>query len=79
MTLTQIDETNFIITPTNQPLPPLSEIEKQLQTSDFVINTQITAATKQTRTIHSDNHSNPSYSNSKTLQKPITTHIVTLN
>ena len=76
---TQISDTQLIITPTNQPLPPLSELQSLLNTSDFTINTQTTSATTNRRTLGSDNHGNYHIISQTTTQQPIVTHIINLN
>ena len=76
---TQISDTQLIITPTNQPLPPLSELQSLLNTSDFTINTQTTSATTNSRTIGSDMKGTPHIISQTTTQQPIVTHIVNLN
>ena len=77
--LTQISDTQLIITPTNQPLPPQSELEQQLQTSDFTITTQTTSANTNRRIFGSDNNGNSHIIAQTTFQQPIVTHIINLN
>ena len=79
MQLTQISDTQLIITPTNQPLPPLSELQQQLGTSDFTITTQTTSATTNRRQISSDMRGNSHIVAQTTFEQPIVTHIINLN
>ena len=57
--LTQIADTQYIVTPTNQPLPSLTELQTVLNTSDFTINTQTTSATTNHRQLGSDMKGTP--------------------
>ena len=76
--LTQIDDRNFLVTPTNQPLPLLADIAETLGTSEFDINTQTTMADTDRRQIGSDHKGNAYIISQSKFKQPITTNIVTI-
>ena len=76
--LTQIADTQYIVTPTNQPLPSLTELQTVLNTSDFTINTQTTSATTNRRQLGSDMKGTPHIISQTTTQQPVVTHIINL-
>ena len=79
MTLTQIDDTNFIVMPTNQPLQSTDWITEELGTADYTITTQTTNATTNRRQISSDMRGNSHIVAQTTFEQPMVTYMVTLN
>ena len=77
-TLLEIDESNLIVMPANQPVPPIQEIADRLGHTDFTINTQTTSATTNRRQLGSDMKGNPHTIAQTTFQQPIVTHTITL-
>jgi hypothetical protein len=69
----------FIITPTNQPLPTPQQLQTLLNTTNYTITTQTTNSTYNQREFTSDTKSNATIISSKTINQPIQTHIITLN
>ena len=78
MQLTQIDDRNFIVTPTNQPLSSDTWITEQLGTSNYTINAQTTNATTNRRQLGSDMKGNSHIVAQTTFDQPIVTYVVTV-
>lgn len=79
MKLTQIDDRNFIVTPTNQPLPSTDKLTQLVGTTNYTVNTQTTGSTVNRRDLASDNRGNWWIESQSTNVEPRVTHVITIN